>query len=243
MTRAAAQDQRRLLELQKLDTRLARLAHERRTLPVLAELTRLDIAARDTEAARVRAATRIGDLKRDLARVEDDVEQIRQRAARYQARIDGAGASARDVQAMQQEIALLAHRTSALEDQELEQMETVEAAQADLGAIEEQSRATAEEIRARSEERDAEWRRVDADIASVRAQRDELAASLPADLVALYDEVRAQTGGIGAVALYGSRTEGVGIELPLTELDAIRALPPDAVATSEEHGYILVRMT
>ena len=125
--RASIEDQRRLLEVQALDTRLARLAHERRTLQVLAEIITLERAARDIEVERVRALTRLSDLKRDLTRVEDDVDQIRQRAARYQARIDAAGASAKDVRAMQQEVEMLANRTSALEDQQLEQMEAVEA--------------------------------------------------------------------------------------------------------------------
>lgn len=240
--RATAEDQRRLLELQKLDTRLARLSHERKTLPVLAELTGLQVRARDVETDRIRVVTRLTDLRRDVVRVEDDVERIRQRTARYQARMDAPGASAKDVQAVQQEMALLAARASALEDQELEQMEAVEALEAELGAIEERARVLAEEISERAAVRDGEYHRLDEEAARVRAQRDELAAGLPADLVALYDEVRGRTGGLGAVALHGSRTEGVGIELPLTELDEIRATPADVVVTSEEHGYILVRM-
>ncbi|MGM0385613.1 MAG: zinc ribbon domain-containing protein [Actinomycetota bacterium] len=139
MIRAAREDQRQLLELQRLDSRLARLAHERRTLPVLHEIRSLQTQAEDTENERIRAATLLGDLRRELTRVEDDVEQIRQRSARYQARAQGAGVSAKDAAAMQQEIALLADRTAVLEDAELEQMETVETAEKAVAALLEQA--------------------------------------------------------------------------------------------------------
>ncbi len=239
--RASIEDQRRLLEVQALDTRLARLAHERRTLQVLAEIITLERAARDIEVERVRALTRLSDLKRDLTRVEDDVDQIRQRAARYQARIDAAGASAKDVRAMQQEVEMLANRTSALEDQQLEQMEAVEAVEEEIARLDTRAGENAAVTRERTGVRDAEFRRIDDIADDVRARRDALAATLPADLVKLYDEVRIETGGLGAVALYGARTEGANIELPLTELAEIRAAAPDVVVTSEEHGYILVR--
>ena len=213
--RASIEDQRRLLEVQALDTRLARLAHERRTLQVLAEIITLERAARDIEVERVRALTRLSDLKRDLTRVEDDVDQIRQRAARYQARIDAAGASAKDVRAMQQEVEMLANRTSALEDQQLEQMEAVEAVEEEIARLDTRAGENAAVTRERTGVRDAEFRRIDDIADDVRARRDALAATLPADLVKLYDEVRIETGGLGAVALYGARTEGANIELCL----------------------------
>jgi hypothetical protein len=240
--RAAPEDQRKLLELQKIDTRVARLSHERRTLPVLAQITTLERGARDVEEERIRVATSLADLRRELARVEDDVDQIRQRAARYQARLDAPGASAKDAQAMQAEIGLLAHRTSVLEDEELEQMERVEATEGELAGIAARAAGIAAEHEQRGSERDAEFERVDALLADARARRAEVADALPAPLVKLYDEIRAETGGPGAVALYGSRLEGASFELTVTELSDARAAAPDVVTISEDHGVILVRM-
>ncbi len=242
MIRAAREDQRRLLELQNLDSRLARLAHERRTLPVLNEIRSLQTQAADTEQERIRAATHLADLRRELTRVEDDVEQIRQRSARYQARAQGAGVSAKDAAAMEHEIALLAERTSVLEDAELEQMELVDAAEKRLAALREEEAAIAGRIAERAADRDAEFERLDSLIAETSGRREELAARLPANLVELYDDARVTTGGLGAVALYGSRLEGASFELSLTDLAEIRAAPEDAVLVSEDHDVILVRM-
>lgn len=242
MLRAAREDQRQLLELQNLDSRLARLAHERRTLPVLGEIRSLQTQVADAEDERIRAATRLGDLRRELTRVEDDVEQIRQRSARYQARAQGAGVSAKDAAAMQQEIALLADRTAVLEDAELEQMELVEEAEGQVAVLQERIAGLEARIAERVVARDAEFTRIDGLSAEVAERRQGLAARLPADLVGLYDDVRATTGGLGAVALHGSRLEGASFELSLTELSDIKAAPEDAVLVSEDHDVILVRM-
>ena len=72
MLRAAREDQRQLLELQNLDSRLARLAHERRTLPVLGEIRSLQTQVADAEDERFRAATRLGDLRRGSENLESD---------------------------------------------------------------------------------------------------------------------------------------------------------------------------
>lgn len=242
MLRAAREDQRQLLELQNLDSRLARLGHERRTLPVLNEIRSLENQLADTEDERIRQATRLGDLRRDLTRVEDDVEQIRQRTARYAARVEGAGVSAKDAAAIQHEIALLAERTSNLEDAELEQMERVEEAEQQVATLVATATAIAEQVARLSADRDAECDRIEAQAAEVRERRDALAARLPAGLVALYDDVRATTGGLGAVALHGNRLEGASFELSLTELAEIKAAPEDTVIVSEDHDVILVRM-
>lgn len=241
MTRASVEHQTALLELQRLDTALARLAHQRRTLPVLSALADLEATAADLDARRVGAGIALADARRDLARIEEDVEKVQNRAARHQARLI-AGASAKDAQAIQTELDLLAARTAELEDTQLEQMETVEGAQAEVDRLTARCAESADAIAATAAERDEEFARLDTERNRLTAEREALAAGLPPDLVALYDQVRDETGGLGAVALHGSRTEGVSIDFTVSELDAIRSASPDEVLTSEEHGYILVRL-
>src|SRR5207253_2070306 len=79
--KADPQDQRRLLDLQAIDTALAQLAHKRRTLPELAELDRLARELSALEDGRVRAQVAVDDLDRDISRFERDVDQVRVRAA------------------------------------------------------------------------------------------------------------------------------------------------------------------
>jgi len=62
-----------------------------------------------------------------------------------------------------------------------------------------------------------------------------------ADLLSLYERVRAASGGVGAARLYQRRCEGCRLELNATERGRIRAAPDDAVIRCEECGRILVR--
>ena len=73
------------------------------------------------------------------------------------------------------------------------------------------------------------------------AQRAELAAGLPADLLALYDKVRQAGGGIGAAMLRQRRCEGCRLELAGSELSAVRTAKPDDVLRCDNCGRILIR--
>ena len=66
-------------------------------------------------------------------------------------------------------------------------------------------------------------------------------ADLPADLLAVYEKVRAVSGGVGAAALKHRRCEGCRLELLGGELRAAQAAPPDEVLRCENCRRILVR--
>ena len=67
-----------------------------------------------------------------------------------------------------------------------------------------------------------------------------LVGKLPADLLKIYDEVRAQRG-IGAALLRGRRCGACRLELDRSAITAIREAKPDEVVRCEECGAILVR--
>ena len=133
--KADPQAQRRLLDLQAIDTALAQLAHRRRTLPEHAELDALARELSALEDERVRAQVAVDDLDRDIARLEKDVEQVRARKDRDQARLDAGTGPARELEALQHELASLTRRQCELEDAELELMEQRETAQAALDEV------------------------------------------------------------------------------------------------------------
>lgn len=241
MVRASAAEQQALLQVQTLDTNIARLAHERRTLPVLTTLADLETHLTTLDTERVRLTAQLSDQQREVARVEKDVEVVRARSARREERL--AGATAKDSQALGAEIEHLAARASALEDEQLEVMERVEATEEALAQTTTGIASVAERIQTATAERDAEFARLDAATAELAAQRRAITDGLPAGLLALYEQVRVTTGGLGALALHGQRTEPLAIPLPLAELAAIQAADPEQVVVSEEYGYILVRLS
>ncbi|RHA37544.1 zinc ribbon domain-containing protein [Cellulomonas rhizosphaerae] len=242
MTTAPAADQRRLLDVQALDTRLDQLAHKRRTLPELARLAELDSQLDDLHTALVTSQTAVSDLRREVAKAEADVEQVRSRAARDQARLDSGQGSPKDLQAIQHELETLGRRQSNLEEVELEVMERLEAHETALAEVTVAHDAL---VARRSEvvgERDAAFAEIDAEIATVGGERSGQANGLDAALVTLYERLRGQLGGSGAAALRGRRCEGCRLELNPLDLDVIKKKSDDTVVRCEECGRILVRL-
>jgi predicted nucleic acid-binding Zn-ribbon protein len=239
--KADPEAQRRLLDLQAIDTALAQLAHRRRTLPELAELDRLarEISALDDE--RIRAQVAVDDLDRDIARVDKDVEQVRSRATKDQTRLDSGNGPARELEALQHELASLARRQSELEDAELELMEQRETAEAALKAVQDRLAAARAERERVEGVRDETLRQIAADEEFKTAGRKPLVADLPAELVALYDRIRESSGGVGAALLRAGRCEGCRLELSGVDRAAVKAADRDEVVRCEECRRILVR--
>ncbi len=241
MTTAPPEEQRRLLDVQELDTRLDQIAHRRRNLPVLARLTELESRIADLDTALVASRTAASDLRRELKKAETDVEQVRTRAARDQARLDSGTGSPKDLQALQHELVALGRRQSDLEDVELEVMERLEAHETALAGL---AQAHDELIAQRVEleaERDAAIAELDAEAAQVTAQRAEAVAPIDEKLVALYERLRGRLGGVAVARLRRGRSEGSGLQVPGTELARIKALPAEEIVFCEDSGRILVR--
>jgi uncharacterized protein len=234
--------QLRLLDLQALDSGLDRLAHRRRTLPELAEISRLDALVDGLRDGVVRLETELSDLKREQDRFEREIDQVRVRKARDEQRMaSGAITHPKQLQDMQHEVATLSRRQSDLEDGELEVMEKAETLQAQLDELTTRrdthlaDRATAEQ------RRDDAFADIDDEIARSTAERADLATTFPPDLLALYEKIRAAEGGVGAGAIERGRCGGCRLDLMNNEKADIRAAGVDDVLRHDECGRIMVR--
>ncbi|WP_371496781.1 C4-type zinc ribbon domain-containing protein [Kitasatospora sp. NBC_00374] len=239
---AAPADQIRLLDLQAIDSRLDQLAHRRRTLPEHAEI---DKAGADHTALKdlvVAAQAQLGDTTREQVKAEQDVEQVRARAARNQQRMDsGAVTSPRDLENLQHETASLAKRQGDLEDVVLEVMERMESAETRVTELTARLEHASVVLKEAETRRDAAFAEIDADAAKVQRDREVVAGAVPADLLKLYTRLREQQGGVGAARLYQRRCEGCRVEFAVSDLNAIKAEPADAVLRCDNCGRILVR--
>src|SRR5699024_9238673 len=90
-------------------------------------------------------------------------------------------------------------------------------------------------------DRDAAWAEIDAEGKQLTTDRTALADGLDAGLIAMYDRIRARSGGLGAAPLREGRCDGCRLELPPGDLAAARAAAPEQVVTCEECDRILVR--
>jgi len=242
VTTAPPADQRRLLDIQELDTRLAQLAHERRSHPTLGTIEELTGRAEDLQRALTQAEVALSDARRELIKAETDVEQVRARARRGEERLASGQGTAKELQNTTAELEALARRTEVLEEAQLEQMEAMEAAEGTVANISSQLAAIRTQITEVTAEQEEAFARIDGEVETVSASRERLTEGITEGLLALYEDVRSRTGGLGAVALRGDATVGVSIPLSLTEIAAIKAAPGDAVIQSEEYDYILVRL-
>ena len=233
--------QRRLLDLQAIDTALAQLAHRRRHLPELGEVERLRREASTLDQERVRAQVTVDDLDRDIARIERDVDQVRARKDKDQARLDIGTGPARELEALQHELLSLQRRQSELEDAELELMEQRESAAAVLDEMVRRGTTVTEQLAAAEARRDKTLTDIGKDEEFRLAGRQPLVADLPADLIALYEKIREHAGGVGAALLRAGRCEGCRLELSGSERARVRAAAPDEVVRCDECRRILVR--
>lgn len=234
--------QLKLLDVQALDLKADTLRHQRAHLPETAELATLD-AARETKVNQVRdAQIVVDDLTAAQRKADRDVEQVKTRRTRDRDRMDqGLITNPKDLARMQTELESLERRITVLEDEELEVMEQLEAAQTALDeatASLAEDEARAAELTARRDERFAE---IDQELAGVVAAREPEVAELPEDLLALYEKLRANKGGIGAAELRARQCGGCRLTLDAAELAQIRNTTSDTVVRCEECQRILVR--
>ena len=184
----------------------------------------------------------LNDLGREQARAERDVEQVRVRIDRDQARLNsGSVSSAKELESLQSEVVSLKRRQGDLEEIVLELMEKLE----EVTSRRDEAAAARDTLAAQTQDatarRDAALAEIAEAAGKASASRASAVAGVPADLLALYDKVRAQASGIGAAMLRRGRCEGCRESLPTAELNAIRAAAPDEVIRHEECRRILVR--
>lgn len=241
MATAPAADQRRLLDVQDADLRAQQARHRRATLPVLAEIEELTGRVSDLGDERAARSAAVGDLKREVTKIEDDVTSVRARAERDNARLNSGQGTPKDLQALSSELEVLARRTSELEDVELEAMERLETAERELADVETQHGEIAAQITALAGKRDADFAAIDAELDAISQERSAAADGLDAGLLSVYERLRDQHGGIGAAALVRGQCQGCHMSLNAGDLAAIEAAAPDQIVRCEECGRILVR--
>nr|NLI50680.1 hypothetical protein [Propionibacterium sp.] len=240
--KAAPEAQRRLLDLQTVDTTIAQLQHRRRQLPEHAQIARAQ-AERAALGERITAVkTRVFDLEQEQAKAEADLVPVRQRRERDQQRVsDGSITDGKQLRALVDEIDHLGRRIGDLEDAQLDIMERLEAAQAELAELTARRASGDDALRALLGARDAQLAELDAELAQASAERATIAATLPADLLAAYTRTAERSGGTGAALLKAGRCGGCQLQLNTADLERHRAAAPDEVLRCEECNRILVR--
>jgi uncharacterized protein len=240
--KASPDAQLRLLDLAEIDGELTRLEHRRRSLPEHEQLSSLEQRDRELRDELATLDAQEGDLRREQAKSESDVEQVRTRIDRDRVRLEaGQVSSPRELENLQSEIESLLRRQSDLEEVVLDVMERREGTQSRQAAATAERAQIATDAAAAKERRDAALAEIGEQVGKASDRRTGVVADEPADLLDLYERLRVSHGGVGAAALRRGRCEGCHLSLNTVDLNAMRAAPADEVLRCEECRRILVR--
>jgi predicted nucleic acid-binding Zn-ribbon protein len=239
--KAAVTQQRSLLDLVELDAEMRRVEHRAANLAEQQEFDKIQDEHRAANDALAVVRIAVEDLDGQVAKLEAEIDSVRQREDRDRALLAGGTVNAKQLSERQHELETLERRQAALEDSLLELMERREELQrklsADLAKIDELQHA----LSAAQLARDAAL----VDIDNIRqvsgGRRAELVSQLDPDLVALYEKQRAG-GGAGAGLLQGRRCGACRIEIDRGEIARITAAADDDVLRCPECGAILLRI-
>ena len=243
MSTATPEQQRALLELERVDARLRRIAAriaELQTDPEVAAALQLRAraiaTAKELGAAEQDVRDRLAAAEQKVGRVQASIEKDRRRLEQ--------GGSAKDLMGLQHEIDTRTRQLAEAEEAELEVMQELEDAVAHRARITPRLKEADTEARRRVEARDAEGR-------ALMAERDELAGTRPAaaegvghpGLLARYEKIRTGRGTDrpAAAELRGTACGSCGTALSPTDAATFRAAAPDEVLTCPECGVLLVR--
>ena len=232
-------DQARLLDLQELDNHLAQVTKKSKNLPEAATLEELSTELASAKESQREKLGIVDELAAEVKRSESDVEMVQARIAKDTERLDHTS-SAKDAQGLEHEIQSLRERLSALEEVELEEMERLEQAEAELSGADQAVTELMSRVDEATQALDAAKAELEADFQATTAKRTALAADIPSDLLALYEKQR-ERYGFGASLLQRGISSASGVALTESDLAQVRAAAPDDVVLCPDSNAILVR--
>lgn len=212
-----------LLEIQEQDTSIDRLSGRLRALEAGEDAAAALAEANEAERALGELRLRLDELSRDQARFEHEIDSISQKAEAEERRLyDGSVANARELDSIRHEVENLKRRRSDREDELLALMEVREGVEAEERAAAERSDAlragVADVEGAAAEERD----RVTTELKERTEARATLAETVDAEILELYDDLRRQKKGVGAVAMVDGVCQGCHEQLSAVERDRLK---------------------
>lgn len=231
----------KLLDVADLDSRIGQLRHRMRALPEHKEIAALQEARTAQVNAARDAQILVDDLTREQKKADADVEQVKSRRERDRARIEqGLITNPKDLERMNHELASLERRITSLEDDELDVMERLEAAQKHLEHCTGELAGSETRLQELTEARDQKSAGIDEELTTATGERAGAVEGLPEDLITLYERIR-EKQGIGAAALRARQCGGCNMKLNASDLAVIAKAAEDEVVRCEECTRILVR--
>jgi predicted nucleic acid-binding Zn-ribbon protein len=214
----------RLLDLQSEDSAIKRCEERRPNLPEALRLEEVSAQLAELETDSEIARKQLEEITREHNRLEGEIGLTDQKIQREEQRLfSGAVSNPKELGSLQAEVAMLKRRRSELEDQLLEVMVQKDDASTTLESLETERSEAAKQATTLRETVASLMTEIDGELVSHRSKRAEVAGSVPDDLLALYERIRATKGGVGAAALIDNTCQGCHTRLPSKEAERLRS--------------------
>lgn len=229
-----------LLDLQKIDSAIDRLRDRRANLP---EQRELDEVAERREGISIEHAERSAELDavvREQTKFETEITQVSDKIEHEQGRLySGEVNNPKELSSIQAELDALRRRKSHLEDQELEVMERREELEGTVNGLHAQLTEAGSALAEVTARRDAAAVEIERELSGFDAQRAQLAPTIDADLLEMYESMRGKMSGVAVAALQDWTCRGCGLPLSPLARDEIRR-SDDALIRCENCRRLLV---
>lgn len=241
MIPATPEQQRRLLDLQRVDTAIRQLQHRRAHLPEQQALDEnADLLTRvSTDYADSRE--RLEQLARAQKRYEDEIGVVDSRRKSEEGRMySGLITSEKEVQALRAELSSLRARKSDLEDALLEVMQEREDLESAVVTLRERHAELTAKATELEQARDVAARDIDAELTARQKERETVIAEVPPDVAEYYEELRERKEDLAVAELIGRTCQGCRLELTAVEFEDAHERSKTGLARCEQCGRILI---
>lgn len=241
MIKATPSQQRRLVDLQEVDTAIRQLEHRRANLP---EQKALDENADTLERVAGEYATnREEQSKLELRqkRLEDEIATVDSRRKSEEGRMySGLITSEKEVDAIRGELSSLRSRKSDLEDELLEVMERREDVEGMVASLKERHAELEGNVASLTSSRDEAATDIDAELEQRRKERNAISAELPEEVVRFYEDLLSRKAGLAVAELSGRTCMGCRLQLTAMEMEEAHKAAQRGLARCEQCGRIIV---
>lgn len=233
-------EQLHLIELQKTDSQLARIRHQESVHPIWAKLKEIEERKEDLHRAVTANRAQVEEFSAEAKKTEAEITKVKDRRQVQQERLNGGKVPLRDMSALEHEIGRMDQRVEDLEAVQLEQMEQVEKLEALVNQTQHQIDQFEQEHQVLRSELEEDLKASQEERVRLEARRQDLASSIPQDVVATYERLQGRLGVLVVIEVQDGRPLRSPVEISADELAQLAKHDRDQLFISDETEYILV---